>query len=136
MKPKYLPVINGHIPNYFVFDIPRADGGTDRRELQLTDTEIVRERYDPSQGHPIREILPVVWVDISKPFQATLEFEQFAYNRSSVGYLFKDVNPKDILSYYITSSTMEKLIPLMTLGKISGTWKYVKTGSVHHIVPA
>lgn len=136
MKPKYLPVINGHICDYLIFDIPRAGGGIDRRELQLTDTEIVRERYDPSQGCRVAEILPVAWVDVSRPFQATLEFEQFAYNRSSVGYLFKDVNPKDILSYYITGSTMEKLIPLMTLGKISGTWKHVKTGPVRHIVPA
>lgn len=136
-KPKLVPFARG-VPlsasyRYYFRD---EFGEIVCRKYQEEDTEYLQPtgRYDPVSLLPTYDVTPLEWVDVSLPFQATMEFSVFIYNASSVGYEFKEVGSDK--TFYVTSSTMESLIPLLDKGRISGAWMYQKTGSVWHVIPA
>ncbi len=136
-KPKLVPFVKGSpLSSKYHYHFQDEYGQVVSRKYQKEDTECLwfTGQYDPVSLQPNLEVQPLEWVDVSLPFQATMEFSRFIYNASSVGYQFKDVGSDKI--FYVTSSTMESLIPLLDKGRISGAWLYQKTGSVWHVIPA
>lgn len=72
----------------------------------------------------------VTWKD-NYEFDATLRFVSFSYARAGTKYLFEDVD--NGARYYVFTTEMEKMIPLMDKGILDGKFTFVKRSTAFGI---
>ena len=82
-----------------------------------------RQWYDGGYKEP-------TWREV-EPFEATLEYVHYTRGRSSVTFVWQDLKTGQQYPMFLTD--MDKIVKLVQVGRIRGTWEASKRGTNYGI---